>query len=125
MSNRQTSNETLLPAARCGVRQAVALFWERCRRTQGVMAALGIAETGRSRHPFPMVDKSPALESLTAQERIALMGRLWDSLDPAAAAPLSPALTAELERREAEADADPDAGIPWTALREELQARLR
>ena len=49
------------------------------------------------------------------------MGRLWDSLDPAAAAPL----TAELARREAEADADPDAGIPWDALRDELQARLR
>lgn len=72
-----------------------------------------------------MVDRSPALESLTAQERIVLMGRLWDSLDHAAAAPLSPALTAELARREAEADADPDAGIPWDALRDELQARLR
>ena len=68
-----------------------------------------------------MVDRSPALESLTAQERIVLMGRLWYSLDPAAAAPL----TAELARREAEADADPDAGIPWDALRDELQARLR
>jgi putative addiction module component (TIGR02574 family) len=53
------------------------------------------------------------------------MGRLWDSLDPAAAAPLSPAQAAELARREAEADADPDAGIPWDALRDELQARLR
>ncbi len=72
-----------------------------------------------------MVDKSPALEALTAQERIVLMGRLWDSLDPATAAPLSPALAAELERREAESDADPDAGIPWGALREEMQARLR
>ena len=72
-----------------------------------------------------MVDKSPALEALTAQERIVLMGRLWDSLDPAAAAPLSPALTAELARREAETDADPATGIPWDALRDELQARLR
>ena len=72
-----------------------------------------------------MVDKSPALESLTAQERIVLMGRLWDSLDAAAAAPLSPAIVAELARREAEADADPDAGIPWDALRDELQALLR
>ena len=72
-----------------------------------------------------MVDKSPALESLTAQERIVLMGRLWDSLDPAAAAPLSPELAAELARREAQADAEPDTGIPWDALRGELQARLR
>jgi putative addiction module component (TIGR02574 family) len=72
-----------------------------------------------------MVDESPALESLSVQERIVLMGRLWDSLDAAAAAPLSPALVAELARREADADTDPDAGIPWDALRDELQARLR
>ena len=72
-----------------------------------------------------MAERSQALESLTAEERIALMGRLWDSLDPVAAAPLSPALAIELNAREAEADADPDAGIPWAALRDELRARIR
>ena len=71
------------------------------------------------------VNRSPALESLTAQERIVLIERLWDSLDSATAAPLSPALAAELERRETEADADPDVGIPWDARRDELQAQLR
>lgn len=85
----------------------------------------GVATVEQFRHSLSMVDRSPTFESLTAQERIALMGRLWDSLDPAAAAPLSPALAVELDRREAEADADPDAGIPWTALRDELRARLR
>jgi len=50
-----------------------------------------------------MVERSPALESLTAEERIALMGRLWDSLDPAAAAPVTAELAAELDRREAAA----------------------
>jgi putative addiction module component (TIGR02574 family) len=53
------------------------------------------------------------------------MGRLWDSLDPAAAAPVTAELAAELDRREAAADADPDAGIPWAALRDELRARIR
>jgi len=76
-----------------------------------------------------MVERSPALESLTAEERIALMGRLWDSLDPAAATPVTSVLAAELDRREAEAeaeaDADPDAGIPWAALRDEFSARIR
>lgn len=52
-----------------------------------------------------MVERSQTLESLTAEERITLIGRLWDSLDPAAAAPISAALAAELDRREAEADA--------------------
>jgi len=72
-----------------------------------------------------MIERSQALESLTAEERIALMGRLWDSLDPAAAAPVSAALAFELDSREVEADADPDAGIPWSALRDELRARIR
>lgn len=71
-----------------------------------------------------MVEWSPALDSLTAQERIALMGRLWDSLDSAAAAPVTSALADELDRREAEADADPSAGVPWDALRDELRARI-
>ena len=72
-----------------------------------------------------MADSSQPLESLSAQERIALIGRLWDSLDSVAAAPISPALADELDRRESEADADPNAGIGWGALRDELRARLR
>ena len=102
------------------------LFMEAAAAEAHVMATKAdIASFGEFRHSLSMVDKSQTLESLTAQERIALIGRLWDSLDPAAAAPLSPALAAELDRREAEADADPDAGIPWTALRDELRTRLR
>jgi putative addiction module component (TIGR02574 family) len=65
------------------------------------------------------------MESLTAEERIELIGRLWDSLDPAAAAPITPGLAAELKRREAEADSDPEARIPWTTLRDTLRARIR
>ena len=71
-----------------------------------------------------MVDKSPILESMTAQEPIALTGRLWDSLDAAVAAPISAALADELTRREADADADPESGIPWQAHRDELRSRL-
>ena len=74
---------------------------------------------------YDMVDKTDVLESLTAQERIVLMGRLWDSLDSAAAAPVSPALATELSQREADADADPEGGIPWATLRDELRSRLQ
>jgi putative addiction module component (TIGR02574 family) len=42
------------------------------------------------------------VNDLTAEERIELIGKLRDSLDPAAAAPITPALAAELDRREAE-----------------------
>ena len=65
------------------------------------------------------------VDTLTAEERIALMGRLWDSLDPAAAAPITAALAAELDRREAEADADPAAGTAWSEVKAELRGKLR
>jgi len=47
-----------------------------------------------------------SVEQLTAEERVELIGRLWDSLDPAVAAPMTPELAEELDRREAEADAE-------------------
>ena len=72
-----------------------------------------------------MVNKSSTFEELTAEERITLIGRLWDSLDSAVAAPISPELAAELDRRESEADADPMAGVPWESLKAELRSRLK
>ena len=65
------------------------------------------------------------LNDLTAEERLDLIGKLWDSLDPAVAAPITPALAAELDRREAEADAAPDAGEAWPQIRDQLRKKLR
>ena len=65
------------------------------------------------------------VDDLTAEERIELIGKLWDSLDPALAAPITPALAAELDRREAEADAEPDAGDVWPDVRDDLRKKLR
>lgn len=65
------------------------------------------------------------VDSLSAEERIELMGRLWDSLDPAAAAPMSAELGAELDRREADADAGPEAGDSWAAIHGILARKLR
>lgn len=65
------------------------------------------------------------LDDLTAEQRIELMGRLWDSLDPAAAAPITDALTAELDRREAEADSDPQGGKSWTEIKATLKKKLQ
>ena len=65
------------------------------------------------------------VEQLTAEERVELIGRLWDSLDPAVAAPITPALASELDRREAEADADPEAGQSWSEIQSELTRKPR
>ena len=65
------------------------------------------------------------VDSLSADERIELMGRLWDSLDPAAAAPMSAELGAELDHREADTDAAPDAGDSWADIHLTLARKLR
>ncbi len=65
------------------------------------------------------------IESLSVEERIELMGRLWDSLDPDVAAPITPAIAAELDQAEVEDDADPTEGVSWDDLRRELRDKLR
>ena len=72
-----------------------------------------------------MTSRPVPVDDLTAEERIELMGRLWDSLDPASAAPITDALAAELDRREAEADTDPEAGQSWPEIKQDLLQKLR
>jgi putative addiction module component (TIGR02574 family) len=72
-----------------------------------------------------MAHRPVVVEELSAEERIELMGRLWDSLDSDVAAPISDSLAAELDRREAEADADPEAGETWPSIRSELTKKTK
>jgi len=59
---------------------------------------------------------------LTVEQRLELIGELWDSIpDSLSELPIPEWHQEELERRLAAADADPDAAIPW----EELKRRLR
>ena len=64
------------------------------------------------------------LESLSQEERLQLLEELWDSLDPDRAAPISPDLAAELDRRSAEAERTRDAGRPWSDIKADLKNRL-
>ncbi len=66
------------------------------------------------------------LSRLSVPERLALLEELWDSLaSESAAAPVSPELAAELDRRLAEMERDPDAGSPWADVRRRIEQRLR
>ena len=59
---------------------------------------------------------------LTVEQRIELIGELWDSIpDSVETLPVPDWHRDELERRLAKADADPEAAIPW----EEVKRRLR
>lgn len=72
-----------------------------------------------------MASRPLLLDDLTAEQRIELIGRLWDSLDLAAAAPITDAVAEELDRREAEGDSDPHGGKLWTEIKATLKKKLR
>ena len=67
------------------------------------------------------------LRRLPVDERLRVVGELWDSItdeNPDAAMPMTPELAEELDRRLAEHENDPDAVIPWEQVRAELMAAL-
>lgn len=68
----------------------------------------------------PRIDFSP----LSPEERLELIGELWDSLDESEIAPLSPEQLAELERRARDAEANPKAGRSWPEVRADLLKKL-
>ena len=65
---------------------------------------------------------------LTAAERIQLAQDLWDSLEPAeidAELPLTEDQKAELDRRLADLERNPEAGVPWEEARAQIEASLQ
>jgi putative addiction module component (TIGR02574 family) len=64
------------------------------------------------------------LDRMSPEEKLALIGRIWDSLADADV-PVTPAQRAELERRLAQFDNERDSYVPWEHLRDELLKRPR
>lgn len=60
------------------------------------------------------------IDRLSRQERLRLIGEIWDSISPIDQLDIPESHREELDRRLAAADADPGAGRPW----EEVRARL-
>jgi putative addiction module component (TIGR02574 family) len=70
--------------------------------------------------------KSLGIDKLPVEERLILIGELWDSVaDETESLPLSFELKAELDRRLDAADKDPEAGVPWEEVKKDTLARLR
>jgi len=66
------------------------------------------------------------LFKLSAAERLELVEELWDSIaDEHEALALTDEQREDLERRLAEADADPSGGSPWEDVRERIRHRSR
>lgn len=61
------------------------------------------------------------IDQMSAEDRLRLIGDIWDSLSNTGQAGIPESHRQELDRRLAAADADPSAGSPW----EEVRTRLR
>ena len=67
---------------------------------------------------------SLGLDKLTVAERIALAGELYESVEAEQSpAPLTPAQAAELDRRLAEDEANPDEVFTWEEVEAEIRTR--
>jgi putative addiction module component (TIGR02574 family) len=61
------------------------------------------------------------IDRMSPEDRLRLIGEIWDTLSPADQLEIPESHREELDRRLAAADADPSTGSPW----EEVRARLR
>ena len=65
--------------------------------------------------------KDLGIDKLAPEQRVALAREIWDSLDDAQAVPpISDAFRAELDRRDAEMDANPGIAMTWAEMRAKL-----
>ena len=63
-------------------------------------------------------------QKMSVDERIELIGDIWDSIPAEAMPPLTQAQEKELERRIADYRQNPSSSLPWEVVKAELQKRL-
>ncbi len=70
--------------------------------------------------------KSLGIDRLSVEERLALVEDLWDSIaEESAATSLTDAQRAELDRRLADHDANPNDVVPWEEVKASITVRLK
>lgn len=65
------------------------------------------------------------LLKLSVEEKLQLIGELWDSIDARSQPPLSDAQKAELDKRLDDLEANPDNVRPWSQVRADLLSRRK
>jgi len=70
--------------------------------------------------------ESLGIDRLSFDERVALVGQIWDSIAAEAErAPLTDAQKHEVDRRLAAHAANPSAAVPWEEVEARILARLK
>lgn len=64
------------------------------------------------------------IKNLSPEERLALLGDIWDSLDPEDV-PVTEVQRAELDRRLDDLERDRNLGIPWEEVLRQIRDRSR
>jgi len=73
---------------------------------------------------MPSVE-SLGLDEMTLDDQLELVGAIWDRIAATHSGTLlTPADRAELRRRIADDDADPDGGIPWEEVKADARRRI-
>lgn len=72
-----------------------------------------------------MADSPIDVATLTEDQRLALIGELWDSLAQNQLPPPSAEQLRILEDRALKAAADPGSGRSWAQVREKLERRIK
>jgi putative addiction module component (TIGR02574 family) len=65
------------------------------------------------------------LMHLSPAERVEIAQELWDSVEETDLPPLTPAQIEELDRRIADSERDPNAGIPLEKFKELMRVRFK
>ena len=70
--------------------------------------------------------RSLGIDRLSVEERLALVEDLWDSIaEESAATSLTDAQRAELDRRLADHEANPNDVVPWEDVKASIATRLK
>jgi putative addiction module component (TIGR02574 family) len=67
--------------------------------------------------------KDLGIDQLSSEQRIALALEIWESLGDATPASLTSQQRAELARRDAELNANPDIALTWDQIRASVEAK--
>ncbi|MEJ0025456.1 MAG: addiction module protein [Rhizomicrobium sp.] len=65
------------------------------------------------------------LLKLSVEERLRLIGDLWDSIEAETLPPLTETQKKEIERRLDDLEANPDDVLPWDEVRARLWSRVK